>query len=82
MSAPAVDREPISTYEQALWWLIGEWINHPDFLADDAALPPEGRLACEIFWVSEAQLKADIKRRWREMFHERPGVRVLPRRVR
>lgn len=74
----AADRAPVSTYEQAIWWLIGEWVNHPDFLRDDGPLPPEGRLACDMFWVTERQLRADVIKRWREMFHERPGVQVLP----
>lgn len=75
---PLADREPVSTYEQAVWWLVGEWINNPAFLDDGEPLPAEGRFACEMFWVSQAQLRKDVRKAWGEVFNE---AKTFPRRV-
>jgi hypothetical protein len=66
------DRQPVSTYDQALWWLINEWVDRFDVIKNDAELPPEGRLVCQMFWVRPDVLRRDLRRYWAEMFSDRP----------
>lgn len=65
------DRQPVSTYEQALWWLIQEWVDNLDVLQGQVDLPPEGRLVSEIFWVSHDTLRKDLRKCWTQTFCER-----------
>lgn len=62
--------EPVSTYEDACWWLIQEWVDNFDVIKGDSGLPPEGRLVAQIFWVSEQELRRDLRRMWAETFSE------------
>lgn len=72
------NRQPVSTYEQALWWLVSEWVDNFDVIKGDAELPPEGRLVCDIFWVTGDVLRRDLRRCWSEMFSDRPTRRGSP----
>ncbi len=74
------DRAPVSTYDQALWWLIGQWAGNGQTLVPDE-LPPEALLVADMFWVTERQLRADLAKHMRETFPTprvrfgRPGAR-------
>ncbi|MBW7921369.1 MAG: hypothetical protein H3C51_04630 [Rubellimicrobium sp.] len=59
-------REPVQTYEQALWALLAnygafDWVDDPD-----APLPPEAAIVADIFWVNERTLRRDLSKfaRW------------------
>lgn len=57
----SADRSPVSTYEQALFWLIGEFVDDLGQF-DVGPLPAAARLVCVVFWVTEEQFRVDIRR--------------------
>lgn len=68
MSVP--DCNPVSTYEQALWWLIQN-VPEPEMKAvlyDKAPLPLVVRLVCDTFWITPNQTRLHLKKLWGE-FH-------------
>lgn len=72
------DKPPISTYEQAILWLVSEWVGRPEMLAEWVPMPPEGRLVAQLFWVTEKTVRADVHKHWRDLFNQAP--KALPRR--
>ena len=65
---PRMEREPVATYEQAIDWLIREWVDRYDIIRGEAEMPPEGLLVCDMFWVSETTLRIDLRRAWDRAF--------------
>lgn len=49
------DLEPVSTYREALGWLIKYAPVAPDLPLNLAA-----RLVCDLFWISEKHLRRDL----------------------
>lgn len=74
---PRGDREPASTYDDALRWLftyssVEEWAFDPA-----ATLPLEARLVADMFWVSDAHLLRDLRKIWRSALGaDRPSAPV------
>jgi len=57
-------RYPVSTYPTAISWLL-QHAQPEEWLWDaSASLPKEARLVCDMFWVNEAQLIADLRKEW------------------
>lgn len=52
--------DPVEDVDQAVRWLWAR-SNPADWL-DDGALPLEAQLACDVFWISEHDLRAKLKR--------------------
>ena len=67
-----LDREPISTYEPALWRLIGDWDDALDIAAGTAPLPFAAEMVCDIYWVTHEQFRMDVRKLWNSLFDERP----------
>ena len=66
----ALSHEPVSTYEQALWWLIKN-VPEPEMLSMISgrvsfSLPLQ--LVADVFWVTHSQMRAHLKKLWGE-FH-------------
>lgn len=57
---PLQDRAPVSTYDQAVKWLVREYDFIEKPLALDESLPEAAVLVCDLFWVTEHQLRNDI----------------------
>lgn len=57
-------RPPVSTYKQALAWLVVYGSVEKWIFDGAASLPPEARLVCDIFWISEAHLRRDVAKVW------------------
>jgi hypothetical protein len=57
------DPEPISTYSEARLWLW-RYSNPERWFTSSEPMPPEGKLVCDIFWVSPAKLRADLRKDW------------------
>lgn len=63
----ADDATPVEDYAAARRWL---WANvSPAYMADWleglAVAPPSARLICDMFWIGEPQLRADLSKEWR-----------------
>lgn len=57
-------REPIATYQQAVYTLLSvygayEWLYDPD-----KDMPPVAKIVCDIYWVNESTLRRDLQRAW------------------
>lgn len=66
--APPGDRSrgPVSTYSDALAWLF-TYASVEDWLFDnEAELPNEAKLVCDMFWVRQADLIRDLRKSWNE----------------
>lgn len=63
----ADNREPVATYDQALWWLIGQWCANGENGVDAGPLPPEAQIVMQIFWQNETQFRRDLAKRMREI---------------
>lgn len=74
------DREPVNSYEQALWWLISLWSRNGVTRLSGDPLSPESQLVCDMFWVTETTFRRDILKRQVQTFPEPPPARrsVLP----
>lgn len=53
--------DPVSDVDQAVAWL---WARSPvsEWLDDEDAFPLEAQLVCDVFWLSERDLRAKLKR--------------------
>lgn len=60
-------REPIATYDQALWRFIGLYPDLVDLVEYDDELPHAAQIICDVFWVTDAQFRADVKKRCLEL---------------
>ena len=67
MSGPRFTREPLATYDQALWRFIGQYGEVSDLLHDGDALPLAAQIICDVFWVTDAQFRADLKKYWYQL---------------
>lgn len=61
-----MNREPVSTYSDALRWLfthasVEEWA-----FGEQAELPLVAKLVCDMFWLREADLIRDLRKLWNE----------------
>lgn len=54
-------RDPISTYDQAVWRLIAEFERTGEYDAG-GPLPFAAQLVCDFFWCTEATLRRDLAR--------------------
>lgn len=59
----AENRPPVSTIDQAVWWLVGHSLATADFI--DASLsvddmPLEACLVCDVFWVTRETLRRKL----------------------
>lgn len=59
---PLMDRPPVSTYAQALAWLMRGYDIGENPLLDDEPLPDAAFLVCDLFWVTERQLRLDLRK--------------------
>lgn len=65
-----VDANPVSTIEQAVWWLVGHSLATADFI--DASLsiddmPLEAVLVCDVFWLTREQLRRKLITAYRDI---------------
>lgn len=60
------ERPPVSTYEQAVMWLVQAYRLYERPLADREPMMPAGLLVCDLFWITEKNLRADLNARYRE----------------
>lgn len=63
-------RPPVSTFDQALWWLIGHSPAVVEFIETNGSLdqmPLEAVLVCDLFWVTKDQLRLKLVRALREI---------------
>lgn len=70
MNSLADSRPPVSTFEQAIWWLVGHSQACADFISDHQTIdrmPLEAVLVCDMFWVTKEQLRAKLVRAFREV---------------
>ncbi|MCF8486991.1 MAG: hypothetical protein K9G71_17465 [Rhodobacteraceae bacterium] len=67
MSIPDVN--PVSTYEQSLWWMIQN-LPEPEVEAVINGLdpmPPIFRLVSDTYWVTPRNLRVHLKKLWGEL---------------
>lgn len=59
------DREPVSTYDGALWRLVA----YAERLGEEKQqqLLPAVRIVADIFWVTEAKVWTDVRKRQGEL---------------
>ena len=72
--------QPVSTLEQAVWWLVCHSPATSDFidanLAVDA-MPPEAVFLCDMFWITRENLRVKLVRAFREVnLASRPAPRT------
>ena len=51
---------PVSTVEQAVWWLVGHSLATADFIDASLSLddmPVEALLVCDVFWLTPETLR-------------------------
>lgn len=82
MANDLADRQPISTYEQALWRLVEHFAAHGPVISLDEPLPVVAEIVGEIFWVSPSRLRSDLLKCQREVHHSAPRRRYGGRDVR
>ena len=59
---PICDREPICDYKTALWAVLVELIRTGREPGPADPLPFEAQLIARIFWVSDARVRADLRK--------------------
>lgn len=74
----AENRGPVSTYEQALMWLVRLWADDWATKLDAPQLPPEAQLVADMFWATEVSLRMALRRRCKEL--DRMVMPAPPRR--
>lgn len=57
----SIYRDPISTYEQAVWRLISEFERTGEY-DEGGPLPFAAQLVCDIYWCTETTLRRDLAR--------------------
>lgn len=80
----ARSREPVSTFEQACWWLISNSLATVDFLEHSRSLddmPIEAVLVTDLFWCSREQLRVELIRCFRQVNQPVPAIRRVVRGV-
>ena len=70
---PLMDRPPVSTYDQALQWLMRGYNLGEKPFTDFEALPDAAYLVQDMFWVTERQLRLDL----RHKIHEYNEITVV-----
>lgn len=55
------DRDPISTYEQAVWRLIAEFERTGEY-DSGGPLPFAAQMVADIYWCTETTLRRDLAR--------------------
>lgn len=76
----SADRPPVSTFEQAVWWLVCHSAAVADFVEYNKSLddmPLEAVLVCDLFWCTREQLRVRLVKAFREVS---PAPLPLPRR--
>lgn len=76
--APDGARFSVSSLEDAQRWLW-TFARVEDWLFLDGPLPPVAALVCDMFWLSQGQLRDRLMRDWREV---NPSPRFAPPRRR
>ena len=74
-------REPLATYESCVWRLVASWDDAFEVTEPGRRLPLEAEIICDLFWVTDAQLRADVRRCWTEIMGGRHS-RFKPRHAR
>lgn len=62
--------QPVSTVEQAVWWLVCHSTAVADFIEGNMsldAMPPEAVLVCDMFWLTRVNLHTKLVRAFREI---------------
>ena len=57
------NRPPVSTIDQAVWWLVGNSLAIADFIDGELSvddMPPEACLVCDVFWVTRETLRRKL----------------------
>lgn len=62
-------RDPIWTYQQALNRLFTYWVDDPLLFAVDRPMPLIGLFVCDLYWVTERELRSDLAKISVELFH-------------
>lgn len=63
-------RAPVSTFDQAVWWLVCHSTPVADFIAHNHgldAMPLEAVLVCDLFWCTREQLRVRLVKAFREV---------------
>lgn len=65
-------RDPVSSYEEAIWALLANygalyWADDPE-----APLPPEACMVADIFWVNGEAVRRDVRKAARSLPCGRP----------
>lgn len=64
--APAAqaDREPLETYEQALWRLVYILCKRGLRMPESGPLPDAAQIVADIYWVNDEKVRRDVLRYW------------------
>lgn len=55
------DREPVSSLADALRWLI-TYDQPEQWMAANVELPPVAKLVCDMFWITDDELRAELRK--------------------
>ncbi len=80
MLGPRADRPPVSSYQEAVWWLVNSYRMALEPLAANEPLPDAAVLVLDMFWITEGTLRADIRKALSEVVPASLPVRRLDRR--
>lgn len=76
------DRPPVSTEQNAVWWLICHSAATVDFIERNLpidAMPLEAVIVCDIFWLTRENLRRKLVKSFREVDGASSPRRVRPR---
>lgn len=63
----AEDRGPVSTYGDALMWLVRFWADDWQLFLNADKLPPEALFLIDTFWCNESTFRRDVSKICREL---------------
>jgi hypothetical protein len=63
----AENRSPVSTYGDALMWLVRFWADDWQLFLNADKLPPEALFLIDTFWCNESTFRRDVSKICREL---------------